>query len=107
MVTVDGLDGPGTPTRSFRSPSDSTVIISAKTVICFVGGMFLLYCAAVGTGIFLLYNSSRDIAHATEAAESSYDIVQDILKSVRNMSEQMQIDFDMQAIHIASLKGNT
>jgi len=69
--------------------------------------MFMLYCLAVGTGIFLLYNSSREIARASESASSSNDIVQDILKSVQNLSDQMKIAFELQALHIASLKGNT
>ena len=111
MITVDDFNTtPGTPiqdSRSFRSPSNSTVIVSAKTVVCFVACMFLLYCLAVGTGIFLLYNTSQDIASATETASSSNIIVQDILKSVQNLSEQMKIEFEMQALHIASLKGNT
>jgi hypothetical protein len=66
--------------------------------------MFLLYVAAVGTGIFLLYNSSMQIAQATKYAEPSYGSILDLLKSVRNMSEQIQMDFRMQSLHIASLK---
>jgi hypothetical protein len=110
MITVDDFNTtPGTPvqdSRSFRSSSNSTVIVSAKTVVCFVACMFLLYCLAVGTGIFLLYNSSKDITRATQIAADSYDIVRNILKSVQNMSEDMKINFQMQAVHISSLKGN-
>jgi len=111
MITVDDFNAtPGTPvqdSRSFRSSSNSTVIVSAKTVVCFVACMFLLYCLAVGTGIFLLYNSSIEISSATETAKSSNDIVRDILKSVQNLSDQMKIAFELQALHIASLKENT
>jgi hypothetical protein len=89
---------------SFRSTSE-TVIIPAKSVICLIAALVTLFCASVGMSIFLLYNASTDIGKSTEITESNNDLLQGILKIVKNTSEEMMISFDMQAIHIESLKG--
>ena len=110
IITIEDFNAQGTPSpapRSVRSPSESTVIVSAKTVILTILAMFILYCAAIGAGIYLLFNASTQIKHATEYAEPSYISILDILKSVKNLSDSIQIDFDMQALQIASLKQRT